>query len=903
VLEVAVLGPLSAARHGTPVPLGGARQREVLGVLLAAGGAAVTAGRIVQDVWSDEPESGSHTTLAAYVSRLRKLLPEAALTGSSRGAYALALPAGARDDQVAAQLLESARTAASSDQHAAALDECARALALYRGQPYAGLASPAVLRERIRLQELRCDLVEQAAAAQLALGRPEHAVAELEPLAQCDPPRAEALRLLALALSRSGQQPQALSVLRRGLRAADPAHRATLAQLEQALLTVPAQRLLDPPLAPLPLPLTSFVGRSADVAALGAALSEARLVTVVGSGGAGKTRLALELLRDLPRDDVAWVPLAALQEPALTAPAVQQAVAAPMGGEPRRAPRLVVIDNAEHVRAEVASSVLALLDRHPVTRVVVTSREPLGLAGERVVELCPLPPDGAAVQLFLDRAREVAPTWVCSEEELGAVRRICKRLDGLPLAIELAAAQCQALPPWALADALADRFALLARTADGPVPHHRTLDAAIAWSYDRLSEDLQRAFRALGVLAGSFDVDTARALLGAKAATVVADLAAQSLIVVDRGVRPRRYALLESLREFAASRTAAAERRELEDRHAAWACELAQTADVQVLTGDTGEWLSRLEHVLPDLQEAVRRDISHGRADRAVVTAGSLSWFFYRRRRPVEGSALLAAAVAAAPSSSARDRARHGLTHLLALQGDLPGALANAEELAREAQDNATSAGAQSSLGWILAMSGDLAAGAAHAAIGRAQAAATQDDVIMADAGIAAAHVAYLAGELTETAAMVTETHEHARRVGYSWAWTQAAWLAAKTSLRCGQTDRAAVEAASLVRTARAGGNAVLMLSAVLLIAVAALRAGRVGEAGRLLGAVTARAQDQLHEVDPVDGPSYAAEVLAAVDAAQLRRETVAGAAWDEDTMVDEALRLALSLSRGLVLA
>ncbi len=424
--------------------------------------------------------------------------------------------------------------------------------------------------------------------------------------------------------------------------------------------------------AALPLALTSFLGRETELDEVTALLRRARLVTLTGPGGVGKTRLALRAaagaLDEFP-DGLSFVDLAPLRDPAQIPAAIAQALGWPdSSGAPLmttlsaalRGRRLLLIDNVEHVR-EGAGVVAELLSACDELRVLATSRTPLRLPGEHEYPVPPLPvpdandagPEAAlrseAVQLFVERARSVRPDFRLTAANTAAVAAICRRLDGMPLAIELAAARVKLLPPAALLARLQHSLALLTGGGPSVPPRQRTLRDTIAWSYDLLSAEEQALFRRLAVFAGGWTLEAAEAVCSLDGALNVFDglasLVDQSLVVQHEVGGEARFTMLTTLQEFALERLAAAgERSALRARHAAYYRELAVQAHTQRWrSGRVVEAMLRpLDPERGNLLAALSWAQTDGTADEALVLAGALGlWFFFRD--PGEGRRRLGA--------------------------------------------------------------------------------------------------------------------------------------------------------------------------------------------------------------------------------------------------------------------
>ncbi|WP_320670052.1 helix-turn-helix transcriptional regulator [Patulibacter defluvii] len=428
----------------------------------------------------------------------------------------------------------------------------------------------------------------------------------------------------------------------------------------------------------LPVHATSFVGRGDELAALRPRLAEERLLTVCGPGGAGKTRLAARLAAvDAARwpDGVWWVELGAIGDPAAVAPAVAAALGLlvdPAHGAAaslavQLAPRrlLLVLDNCEHVADAAAELAAELLRAAPEATVLTTSREPLGLAGEAVWRLPPLAPEEAR-ELFLERAAQVRPELADDAEAAAAVPSLCRRLDGSPLALELAAAWAGTLTPRQIEAGLDDRFALLVRSPRDAVPRHASLLASIAWSHDRLDERERTVLRRLAVLAGGFDLDAARAVAAgdgiADAAVLpaLARLVDTSFVVAEpgRGGAPVRYRLPESIRRFAEDRLrAAGERVATADRHLAHRLAVVRgLADAR--DDDKDGWREALAPELDNLRAAIDHGLAADDPTAGRELAAELPWLWHLDRRGREGMAVLRRAIARDPDARTPLQAR-----------------------------------------------------------------------------------------------------------------------------------------------------------------------------------------------------------------------------------------------------
>jgi predicted ATPase/DNA-binding SARP family transcriptional activator len=677
-LDIGVLGELTVTQGGRTVAIAGPGRRALLGLLAANAGRIVSIERIVEGLWGETPPPSAVKVVQTYVSQLRRVLEpdrdggwQVLVTRPSGYTFAPG------PDAVDASRFEAAVQAASELPVAESVGLLRDALSLWRGRPYAGIDRPFVAIEGARLEQLRRSSLTRCLAGELARGRHREVESELRSLAAEHPLDETVAELLMLALYRSGRQAEALRV-HSGLRhhlaeelGTDPG--SAIARLHEQMLRhdpaldLPAADLAIPtatdvemeaPSTPkraagnLPPSRSSFIGRRNEVREVAAMTRDHRLTTLVGAGGAGKTRLALRAATEVAADfDGAWlVALGTLDDDAHLAGhcLIEVGLIDQVDRQPVETLRgwigdrhlLLVLDNCEHLADTVANLVDQLLTACPRLHVLATSRQPLRCPGEkqwRVPALSfpstPEVDDVAASEsgsLFVARATDARPDFQLDAANAPAVHRICRRLDGIPLAIELAAVRMATMSAADLAAGLDDRFQLLTSGNRTALPRHRTLLATTDWSYDLLSAEQQRLLCRLSTFVADFGADAAAEVCGwdplesRSVPGLLADLVDHSLIEGHEIEGHTRFRLLETVREYGRERLAD-DAEETAHRYGQWVARLAEAVGANAQL-DTPTWYGLLDEEFPHLQGAFAAAMRRRDAETALRIASGSGW-------------------------------------------------------------------------------------------------------------------------------------------------------------------------------------------------------------------------------------------------------------------------------------
>ncbi|MFI7287763.1 BTAD domain-containing putative transcriptional regulator [Streptomyces anulatus] len=715
-MRFGVLGPLAVwTADGRTVRVPELKVRALLALLLVQQGRPVSADRLIDELWGSKPPSNPAGVLQTKVWQLRRALEDAEPGGrelvvSLAPGYRLHADGDAVDSGRFHRLAAGARSTGDPRERAALL---ADALAVWRGPAFADFADEEFARAaRDRLDEQRLTALEEQAEVRLELG--EHALVadELGDLVALHPLRERLRTAHVRALYLAGRQGAALSSyeeLREQLAenlgvAPSPGlaalHRSILDQ-DPRLTAAPSPTTsaVRPP-TNIPAALTELIGRSGAMDELRTLLAANRLVTLTGAGGVGKTRLALAMASQVVDQFPGGVRLAefAVLDPprgptgragATASPAgVHEVVGAvlgvrddsgpnPGGGAPlspvdRLAhalgdePALLVLDNCEHVIEDVAELAERLLRAAPRLRILATSQKPLGITGEHLQEVPPLQRPGptadlspaavrrfSAVQLFEARAAAAAPRFVLDRGNVEAVVSICRRLDGIPLALEMAATRVRSLGVAELEARLDDRFPLLAAGSRGAPERQRTLRSVIDWSWGLLDEREHTVLRRLAVHSDGATLDAAEVVCGAEGPdrAPVMDLLARlvdcSLVVMSEGTDGLpRYRLLESVAAYCTERLREnGEFDEVRRLHRAYYTELAERADPHLRGHGQRQWLRRLDAETANIRAALDSAVREGDADRALRLVNAVAWYWRLRGRNHEAERSLSLAL------------------------------------------------------------------------------------------------------------------------------------------------------------------------------------------------------------------------------------------------------------------
>ncbi|MFI7000001.1 BTAD domain-containing putative transcriptional regulator [Nocardia sp. NPDC050175] len=649
-MRVTLLGPLSVVSAGeVAVSVGGPRVRALLAMLALDRGQVVSTSRLIDGIWGERPPTGSANALQSLVKRLRAAIAPANLIETHNLGYLLTIPADAVDAARFTRLVAEGTQQLERGEALPAAKLIDSALELWRGPALADLSAFSIFESAAAaLTEQRLTAIETRAQAYLALGRAGELIQQLTRESAAHPFRETLAAYLIRALVAGGRPAEAMRVFDR-----------TRHLLDRELAAVPGQALTDalreihaapPPNMGTAEPRgrsTSFVGRDADVAQLDRLLTSTALITLVGPGGVGKTRLAMETATRVAArwpDGVRIVELAAVTDPSVVGNAILAMLDLPANRDEVCSDALtqicsalagkhllLIIDNCEHLAAGAAQLVDAILRRCPALTIMTTSREPLGIVGETLYPVTSLAlpagrdsaaAESAAVQLFIDRAVAVLPDFSHTGDNRAAVGGIVRRLDGLPLAIELAAARTRALSPGAILERLDDRFRLLNNGHRTAATRHQTLRAVVDWSWDLLSDAERELGSRFSIFVGGATLDAVEQVCGGDFDTLAA-LVDKSLVEFDGA----RYRMLETIRAYAATELAN-KGVTLDRAHADYFIDLVEQAEPALRTARQHEWVARLNVEHDNCVAALGWAVGAADIERSLRLCGNLVWYW-----------------------------------------------------------------------------------------------------------------------------------------------------------------------------------------------------------------------------------------------------------------------------------
>jgi len=807
-----LLGPVAAWRDGSEIDLGTPQQRALFALLLLHRNEVVSTDRMLDALWPVRPPRSAMQVLRTYVLRLRGRLREGEI-GSDGGPVLVTHRHGYElrlgPEQVDADRFESLVTAGRTERERGRFDASAallrEALGLVRGFPLAELGDDDQARyERERVEEVRLVAEEELVEAQLGQGRHRELIPELQAAVSAQPLRERSWGQLMVALYRSGRQAEALAAYRAASRTLlDELGLAPSGELRalERLILVHDESLQPPPAREHQQPSyrTSFIGRDAEREAIAADLRRSRVVTLVGPAGAGKTRLAAEVAPDLSRalgPAFWWVDLGSVAPGQVVAAVARRLAVHELPGQSpvdlvvlllRDAQGLLVLDNCEHVLEEVAELVAQIVGGAPQVRILSTSREALRIGGEAIRPVTGLrvPPESAdavgavlehaAGRLYVERARAATGDFRLDGPAAAAVCEVVRRVDGLPLAIELAAGKLRSLTTAELARGLRERMWLLEEGDRAAPRRHRTLEAAIGWSYELVSAQERIVLRRISVFPGSFDSAAAEKVAGvgelelASVLPALTRLVEASLLVAAPRGETTRYRLLQTVRAFACERALeAGEQEAAARRHRDAYTALVEQVYSNMTGSELAAWLPRARDEHENFDVALRWSLDRGDGERALQLASGLFLFWFRTGFVTQGRELLDHALRIADAGSRwRSRGLVGRAWL-AYAAESPDLLAVARESVAACErhgDPGLLAAAVRVEAYALMAAGALAEAGASVERARELAASTADEEGLAIADQQLGNLLFRAGDLDGAAERLLRARDGMRRM------------------------------------------------------------------------------------------------------------------------------------------
>ncbi|MGH8834630.1 MAG: BTAD domain-containing putative transcriptional regulator, partial [Actinomycetes bacterium] len=837
-MDYEVLGQLRVLDgNGAEVHLSAPKVRTLLALLLVNRGRPVSVDRIADTLWGDVPPRSAPNLVQGYIRDLRQRLGAQEVT-TVQGGYRLDVRWGSVDAERFEDLVRAHRyDEALALWHGAALEEWVE-------QPWARATA-------VRLEELRLSAVEARLAQEVDAGLASAVLAELAALVEEHPLRERLRVLLVTALYAAGRQADALAAYAQARRyladevGLEPG--PELRAVEAAVLAQDSSLLAAPtrsPAAP-PAPVTALVGRDGDLAGLRSALMASRLVTLSGPGGIGKTRLAVELaVAPAPLVGPAWfvalAPVLASDDVAVSVARALQLAESP-GHEIdlirdylSRRPGLLVLDTCEHVVEAVAGLATHLLSHCPDLRILATTRQPLRAPGEQIVQLGGLD-EAAGAEVFTARARAANPT---AELPTDRVRAIVGKLEGVPLALELAAARIASLSLEQLVNSLSRPLDALAGDALAGDPRHRTMRAVIRWSHDLLDERDREAFAALSVFVGSFDREAASAVVPDDGSAAVDHLLRRSLLtrVVDLAGQAR-YRFLDPVRHFAQETATPTMRDRACRQHVDYHTSLAARINGRIQTDEATAWAAIARACAEDLRKAATYAISERSASAGRLVA-DMYWPWFLDGQLSELRSWANAVLSAETDAHVRARLLRVLASTALAQGDAATAVDHAcrqLDAATALQDLELVALAQNLLGMAAWAQGDYSAAGEHHLAAMRNARNCGRPWTLALVAALAGRTAHATGDQKAGEELLREAEALAEKVGEPMVLGSALDYRAHAEFALGRTAEAAALASRSLAAYRSIGYQEGLASAGTLAAQLAVLAGKHEQAETLL--------------------------------------------------------------------
>jgi predicted ATPase/DNA-binding SARP family transcriptional activator/class 3 adenylate cyclase len=948
IVNYRILGPFEVTRGGEKLAVGGPRQQAVLVALLMHANEVVATDQLIEMVWGDSAPAKAANTLHGYVFHLRRALEPT--RGQGKPAEILVSePNGyrlhARPDEIDAAQFErladhGRRLLEAGDSRAAELT-LTEALGLWRSDPLPGFEDHEFATTEIsRLRERRTQAAEDHLAALLNTGEHDAVIAAAETLCTQHPWRERLWGLRMTALYRVGRQADAL--------AAFQTVRATLIDelgvepgpdlraLEQRILAQDVELDLSPttgakaapPDSPphgLPHPVSSFIGREDDISRVADAVGQARLVTILGPGGVGKTRLAIAAGHHLAAtfDDTFFADLSTIADPALTA----NVVAATLGVDDtpdRPAPEsiisrltahkiLLVLDNCEHLIDATARLTAELLSSCATLTIVATSREAIGIDGEHIVALAPMstppigwhgpladPEDFTSIRLFCDRAHAVLRDF---DPETGwdHIATVCRAVDGVPLALELAAARLRSMPLDVVAGRIEDRFRLLTGGSRAAVSRQRTLEAAMDWSYDLLEPAERFCLARASVFVGGFTTQAAEFVLGCDpidtydVVDLIGQLVDKSLLSLEPGTG--RYRSLETIRHYASTKLDPIDAEQCRHRHALWSADFASRHAPGMRSGGNRGTIAALDAEAANLRSALNWALESDEGDLAVSLSADLGAWWEIRGHLSEGRDKLERSLeTGAGTALHRYRCILAVGFIARRQGDHLEALRHTETAVaglRQLGEDAELAHALGRMAWVTLGAGDHVTAEKLAHEGLEIATQLNDPAIPPWMHLGLGHAAYQRGDLNAAADLLAQARQGFHDIDNRPGLGRALFHQAQLALELADTDTAADAAAESVRLMHAGHDINGTLMSIEVAAQVAGATNNVHLALRLLAA-TAAIRDELGAHDHGSGLSGIDDLHrrceAALGTTETENQTTLGRQLTLEEAVDQAI-------------